>query len=72
MEQHLIDLPFPPGLWSIVSYIRKNESGADRKHFDFCMSEGEQSAIVALLLFDNNIDQSSVSVNGIPFSLSEK
>lgn len=66
MEQHIIELPLPPGLWSIVSYNRRNELGVDRGHFDFCMSKEEESAILALLLFDNGINQENILVNGLP------
>lgn len=57
----LIDLPLPPGLHSILSYTRSNELC-----IEFCMGEPEESARLALLLFDNDLDSTTIKINGIP------
>lgn len=60
----LLELPLPLGLHSILSYTRSNELC-----FELCMSEPEESAKLALLLFDNELDNTTVKINGIPVKL---
>jgi len=58
--ESLLELPLPAGLWSILSYTRAGELCCE-----LCMSEPEESAKLALLLFDHDIDMSSIRVNGL-------
>ena len=60
----LLDLPLPPGLHSILSYTRSDELCVE-----LCMSEPEESARLALLLFDNELDNTTIKINGIPAKL---
>jgi hypothetical protein len=62
--ESLLELPLPAGLWSILSYTRAGELCCE-----LCMSEPEESAKLALLLFDNDVNNETISINGISSNL---